>query len=774
MGVVWEAEQTEPVRRRVALKLIKPGMDSKQVLARFESERQALAMMNHPNIARVYEAGATEQGRPYFVMELVKGVPVTEYCDTHRLRTRDRLNLFIKLCEGVQHAHQKGIIHRDIKPSNILVAIQDDKPVPKIIDFGVAKAIEQRLTERTLFTELGQWVGTPEYMSPEQAEMSGLDIDTRTDVYSLGAVLYELLVGAQLFDSKRLRKVGFDEMRRRIRQEEPPRPSTRVSSLGGTATGVAAARRTEPASLSRRLRGDLDWIVMKAIDKDRTRRYASASDLAADVERHLGDEPVLARAPTTLYQLRKFVRRNRVLVAGVVAILVVLVAGVVASTSFGLREATQRRAAEEARQDLEIVAQFQADMLSELDPEEMGQRLLEDLRRRIERGTQVAGGEPEEITAALASFDAAIREVNITDAALRMIDEDILQRAGQALEEQFTEQPVIRGRLRASIGLTYYKLGLYERAVEELSSARQELSRHLGERDASTLAVTRDLGLLYAEQGRLADGEVLVLQALQGQIEVLGAEHIDTLETKNDLAMMYGDLQRFAEAEELFLETLEALSRVVGEDDAGALTAKSNYAWVLYLDGRYDESEVLNLEVLEARRRVLGEEHVDTLTSMNNLGALYVSLERFDEAEPLYREDLEASRRIMGREHPLTIVSLHNFGRFFNRQERYQEAEPILAEAVSLSLEVLPADFYGTGIALQSYGECLIGLQRLQEAESVLLDSWAILLPHFGPEHRGVFRLAEALTSIYELTGQPQLAAEWKEKRGASRPSAEP
>ncbi|MBN2256583.1 MAG: serine/threonine protein kinase, partial [Anaerolineaceae bacterium] len=276
MGEVFEAEQTAPLRRRVALKIIKWGMDTKQVVARFQSERQALALMDHPHIAKVYDAGATDQGRPYFVMECVKGVPITEYCDTHRLNNRQRLELFIQVCEGVQHAHQKGVIHRDIKASNVLVMIQDDRPVPKIIDFGVAKAVSQKLAERTVFTEMGQLIGTPEYMSPEQAEMSGLDIDTRTDVYSLGVLLYELLVGVLPFESKDLRSAGFDEIRKKIREEEPLKPSTRLTSPGFDTHHAMKSRRTDLSTLTKQLKGELDWVTMKAMAKDRTRRYASA------------------------------------------------------------------------------------------------------------------------------------------------------------------------------------------------------------------------------------------------------------------------------------------------------------------------------------------------------------------------------------------------------------------------------------------------------------------------------------------------------------------
>jgi len=321
MGVVYLAEQTEPVRRKVALKIIKHGMDTKQVVARFEAERQALAMMDHPCVAKVFDAGSTEGGRPYFAMEYVQGVPITEHCDRQRLTTRERLELFQQVCEGVQHAHQNAIIHRDLKPSNVLVSYRDGKATPKIIDFGVAKAIEHKLTEKTLYTEMGVMIGTPEYMSPEQAEMTGQNVDTRTDVYSLGVMLYELLVGALPFESKELRQAGFDEIRRKIREDEPSKPSTRLSTLGGErSTESAKRRKTDPSTLRRQLSGDLDWITMRALEKDRARRYGSPQELAVDIGRYLTDQPVLASPPSTVYRARKFVRRyrGRVIAAGVV------------------------------------------------------------------------------------------------------------------------------------------------------------------------------------------------------------------------------------------------------------------------------------------------------------------------------------------------------------------------------------------------------------------------------------------------------------------------
>src|SRR5688572_1052943 len=357
-GVVYMAEQEQPVRRRVALKIIKLGMDTKSVIARFEAERQALAMMEHPNIAKVFDAGATETGRPYFVMELVRGIRVTEYCDENNLPTAERLELFIQVCQAIQHAHQKGIIHRDIKPSNILVTLHDGVPVPKVIDFGIAKATEQRLTEKTLFTEFSAFIGTPAYMSPEQAEMSGLDIDTRSDVYALGVLLYELLTGKTPFDPETLLRAGLDGCRRTIREQEPERPSTRLATMVGVElTTTADRRRTPPAALLNELLGDLDWIVMKALEKDRTRRYPTANDLAEDVRRYLANDAVLARPPSNYYRFQKAVRRNQMAFGAAGAVAAALVIGVTISVWQAIRATDAERTWREAQQQETVLRQ---------------------------------------------------------------------------------------------------------------------------------------------------------------------------------------------------------------------------------------------------------------------------------------------------------------------------------------------------------------------------------------------------------------------------------
>ena len=499
MGVVYMAEQEHPVRRKVALKVIKLGMDTKQVIARFEAERQALALMEHPNIARVLDAGATEAGRPYFVMELVRGVAINEYCDTHHLATRERIALFIDTCRAVQHAHQKGIIHRDIKPGNVLVTSHDGTPVVKIIDFGVAKATNQKLTEKTLFTEFRQFIGTPEYMSPEQAEMSGLDVDTRTDIYSLGVLFYQLLAGSTPFDGKTLRGAGYEEMTRMIREDEPQTPSTRLSQLGDPLAALARSHGSEPSTLVKLLRGDLDWIVMKAISKDRTRRYDSASELADDVGRHLRNEPVLAGPPSSVYRMRKLVQRNRLLVSAVSLATLGILAGL------GLALSGYFAAKAEAERSNKVSGAL-TEMLSVVGSSD-GLEL--DVREVLATAREAFGEDHATVAATLAAMAGQLRNTSDFEGA-----EELYAEALAIYRETFGPEHPNVGRTLGSLGFVQSVAGKFDEAHSALTESLRIEALRPGQALSYGCSTRRELAQLLAKRGHYAEADALLEQAL--------------------------------------------------------------------------------------------------------------------------------------------------------------------------------------------------------------------------------------------------------------------
>jgi eukaryotic-like serine/threonine-protein kinase len=670
MGEVWLAEQMRPIYRQVALKIIKAGMDTAHVIARFEAERQAVALMAHPAIAQVFDAGATPQGRPFFAMEYVRGEPITTYCDRHRLTTRARIDLFLQVCDGVQHAHQKGIIHRDLKPSNILVTVVADRAAPKIIDFGVAKATTHTLTERTLYTEFGALVGTPEYMSPEQADASGLDVDTRTDVYALGVVFYELLTGALPFDARTLREKPLEEIRRTIREIDPPRPSTRVTRGEAEARPRAASNGVRPSASE--LRGDLDWITMRALEKDRTRRYGSASDLAADLRRHLDHLPVVASPPSAPYRLGKFVRRHRIGVAAAATLTVVVIAFAFAMAIQTRRIARERDRANQAAAAAKNVSEFLVGLFKGSDP-------------RRSRGKALTARE-------------------------------ILDNGARDLEQRLVDQPQSQARLEATVGDVYTSLGAYAAAESLLRKALDTQTRILGPNNPETLDMMNALANVYWFQGRYRDAEPLYRAALEGRRRVLGSNHRSTLRVAFDLASLYMQEKRWDESEQLQLQTLETQRRVLGDEDPDTLSSMNNLASYYWSRKRSAEAEPLYRKILELRQRLLGPDHPDTLLSMHNLASNENVVGHYAEAERLFIAALDAERRVLGPSHPQTAGTISALGRLYLKQKRYDEAEPLLLEAYRIDTGALGPDHSRTRELVTNLVELYDATKRLELA----------------------------------------------------------
>ncbi len=657
-GVVWMAEQEQPVRRRVALKIIKLGMDTKEVIGRFEQERQALAMMEHPNIAKVFDAGATQYGRPFFVMELVRGVKITDYCDEQQLPTEARLALFIRVCQAVQHAHQKGIIHRDLKPSNILVTINDGEPVPKVIDFGVAKATQERLTEATLFTQFEQMVGTPLYMSPEQAELTSLDIDTRSDIYSLGVLLYELLTGRTPIDTTTMAQAGMDEIRRIIREVDPPRPSTRLKTLDGHELTTAAQRRhTDAAKLPNALRGDLDWIVMKCLEKDRKRRYDTATGLALDLQRHLANEIVTARPPTTSYLLGKLIRRNKLAFAASAAVAASLVLGIATATVMYFRESTARKRATDAEG---LAVSRLAEVAAERDAKEQARQDSEQISKFL--------------TEVFESPDPGRdgRTIKVSD---------LLDTAAKKLETDLSAQPSQRANLRATLGSTYRALGLFSKAIALEEKVRDYRLAALGPQHLETLKAMHNLAISYEAVNRKDEALKLKEEVFRTRRKVLGPEDPETLGAMTNFAIALGRANRLVEAIALQEQALAIKRRVLAPEHPYRLIAQGRLAELYEKAGRNDEALKLREEVLVLSRKARGPEHPDTLWSLGQLANSYDAANRKDDALKVKEEVLALSRKVFGSEHPNTLWRIDQVAISYLEIGRTADALPLLVES---------------------------------------------------------------------------------------------
>ncbi len=763
MGTVFLAEQTQPVHRKVALKVIKPGMDSRQVIARFEAERQALAMMDHVNIARVFDGGTTGPnppspfpkreggeehspsplrgggwgegfGRPYFVMELVHGVPITKYCDDNRLTPRERLELFLPVCQAIQHAHQKGIIHRDIKPSNVLVTLYDGRPVPKVIDFGVAKATEQKLTERTLFTQYGTMVGTFEYMSPEQAEMSALGVDTRSDIYSLGVLLYELLTGSTPLSHKRVKEAVYAEVLRMIKEEEPPKPSARLSDSGEALASISANRHMEPAKLTKLVRGELDWIVMKALEKDRNRRYETANGFAADVQRYLADEPVQACPPAVGYRLRKFVRRNKGPVWAAAVVLLTLVGGIT-GTTFGLVRAEQRAEGERQAAEGERQAKKKAQ-----EREAETNAVLDFVEKKIFAAARPQGDE-----------GGLGRDVTLRQA---------IEVALPYVETRFADRPLIEARLRMTLGISFSYLREGKRSQEQCEKALAIRTKHLGPDHHETLQSMDRLAYSYHLQGRHAEALKLWEETLALSKAKLGPDHPDTLALMTNVANSYGDNGQHVEALERCEEVLALWKAKLGPDDIATRGAMVNVACCYHSLGRdadavkvYEEA----LPVMKARWPF----HEFTLNCINNLGNSYEALRRHGEALK-HREEVLALRKAkLGADHPETLGSMHAVALSYQQLGRFAESVKVLEETVDLRKARLGPDHLDTLSSMQSLATSYAALGRHGEALKLDEQVFAGRKAKLGPDHPDTLSIRLNLATCYYSVGRHADALEF-------------
>jgi serine/threonine protein kinase len=704
MGQVWLAEQTAPVKRQVALKLIKGGLYDSAVIQRFESERQSLAVMNHPAIAKVFDAGSTADGQPYFVMEYVDGPPITRYCDNKKLKIRQRLELFIKVCEGVQHAHQKAIIHRDLKPSNILVVEVDGKATPRIIDFGVAKAISpQSGLEQTQFTEMGALVGTRGFMSPEQADPSVLDVDTRTDVYSLGVVLYVLLTGMLPFDSDGGKKRPIDEMLRELREEDPPSPSSKINTEKETATAAAVGRGTEAKQLVKLLQGDLDWITMKAVEKDRARRYGTPSELAADIERYLDNRPVMARPASTAYRLKKYAQRHRVGVAAGSGAALLLVA-------FAITQAVQLRRITRERDRANRITEFMTGMFKVSDPSEA-------------RGNTITARE-------------------------------VLDKASRDIDTGLTKDPELQARLMYTMGKVYLSLGLDSNAQSLLERALDIQRRVLGSEHLETLESAASVGKVLRYRGRYPEAENLERQTLAIERRLLGPQHPNTLTSISDLANTLFSEGRYPEAEKLQRETLQIRRDVLGPQHADTLSSMHELGITLTKEGHYADAEKLQREVLDVQRRVLGADHPDTLAAINSLGNIMIFEARFADAEELYREEVALRRRVQGPENSDTLVAMGNFANALSAGGHYVEAEKLQRETVDIDTRILGPEHPQTLLAMENLSFTLGNEKRFADAERLQRQIIAIGRRVLGPEHSDVLETMNGLAGNLQREGR--------------------
>lgn len=786
MGVVYVAEQSKPVRRKVALKIIKPGLSNKEVLARFEAERQALALMDHPNIARIIDGGMTDSGLPFFVMELVQGLPLTKYCDQKRLTTSTRLELFAKVCRAVQHAHQKGIIHRDLKPSNVLVAEIDGEAIPKVIDFGVAKAVSQKLSEETVYTQLSQMVGTPLYMSPEQAGLGVIDIDTRSDVYSLSVLLYELLTGSLPFDQKTLKEKGLDEFRRVLREEEPRRPSAAISTLNAeTLSTISSQRSCDPHRLTEALRGELDWIVMKALEKDRARRYATANDFADDIQRYLDGDAIEAHPPSRSYRIKKFLHKNKGPVLAGALVLMALVIGIV-GTAFGfLRADTYRQTAEYQRdraidaekeannratdleakaRELNQVVDFQEGVIDSLEPAEAGQWLREAMLVAVKDSLEYTGISKQDRSELLSVLEDSWQRINVTDLGSRFVDQVILGPANSTIDEHFEDQPQVAATLREALAQRYEAIGMLDVAASLQQQAFDVFQDELGPQRRETLNALTNLGVMHHQNGDDQLAEEMLRAALEDKRQVLGESDVDTIRSLLNLASFLNESESRDEAEELAEEAWELSEQHLGEEHPVTLSVIAGLGRILQGQGRLAEAEELLRLAFEARQRTLGENDRYTLYSLQNLASVLIAQKKLDEAKQYCELCLQKFPNAFGEFHRDTIIAYETMGRLLERQGFKSDAADYYRTAFERRKAGFGTTHPGTFETLIRLGRWLWLTKQYDDAEKVFREAKEGCVDAFGRDHPNTLKATEGLVTMLlmqqKLDGVKQLCQE--------------
>ena len=765
MGEVWRAQQTEPVKRPVALKLIKFGLDSRAMLARFEQERQALAMMDHPHIAHVLEGGMTPAGQPYFVMELVNGFPLTEFCDKSKLSPRARLALFVLICRAIQHAHQKGIIHRDLKPANILVTQVDGQPVPKIIDFGLAKAIAGKLTDESMATQAGAVIGTLGYMPPEQALGATDDIDTRADVYSLGVILYELLTGLRPVDADRMKQEGLAEMVRGIQEDEVPRPSTRLST-DDSFTTLAAMRSIEPRKLEAMLRGELDWVVMKCLEKERERRYETVNALVRDIERYLCDEPVEARPPSVVYRLRKLIRRNKVTVVclGFLAMAFIIAFG---GTMYGLVQAETARGEAVTAQQAEA-RRAEGERLAKLEAKEQARRAIEAAakEREANRKAQQRLVQITKSNDILGSIFESLDPKEIAEAKrpLQAILVEKLEAAAAQLEGESIGDALVVAAMQDKLGKSLKALGAPKKAIVLLKKSQATYESQLGRDHHETQFSLNNLALAYKDDGKPALALPLLKEAFQHIKAKFGPDHAETLTCMGNLGATYQDLGKPSLALPYFKECHERRKAQSGGSHPDTLFAMNNLAFSYLEAGQLRRALPIYEAALKLMKAHLGKDHPHTITCMGNLASTYEGLGQIDRALPLFETAAKVSEKKLGIDHPDTLLANASLAAGYQSDGQLDRAVSLCEKTLKRMKSSLGSDHPHTLVGMNNLASAYQASGKLKLAMPLFEKALERQKAALGPNHPSTLTIMGNLASVYQDTGKIKLAMPLFEK----------